>query len=144
MKQNTKFLWMYIGILFSFALILIVFAGLSVNTDTEQKQGLKDSIISLTEKNTELTNQVNALTAEKENLNQQIGSLYTEVTALKTSDEEFAAIETAISEALALYEAEKGKSNPSKEYETKLSAIDKTKLSQSQLYLYNMMMGTEE
>ena len=41
MKQNTKFLWMYIGILFSFALILIIFAGLSRNTDTEQKEGLK-------------------------------------------------------------------------------------------------------
>ena len=31
MKQNTKFLWIYIAILFSFALILILFAGLTRN-----------------------------------------------------------------------------------------------------------------
>ena len=58
MKQNTKFLWMYIGILFSFALILIIFAGFSVNTETEQTQGMKDNIISLSQKNTDLTNKV--------------------------------------------------------------------------------------
>ena len=37
MKENTKFLWMYVGILFSFALILIIFAGLSQSNDAEEK-----------------------------------------------------------------------------------------------------------
>lgn len=135
MKQNTKFLWMYVAILFSFALILIIFAGLSVNTETEQKQGLKDNIISLSEKNTELTNEINTLKSEKETMNQQIGSLYTEVTALKTAEEENSAIETVIAEAINLYENKK-----ITECKQKLSSIDRTKLSQSQLYLYNMMM----
>ena len=31
LKQNTKFLWLYTAILFSFALILIIFAGLTQN-----------------------------------------------------------------------------------------------------------------
>ncbi len=136
MKQNTKFLWMYVAILFSFALILIIFAGLSVNSETEQKQGLKDNIISLSEKNTELTNEINTLKSEKETMNQQIGSLYTEVASLKSAEEENSAIETVLAEALDLYENKKDT-----ECKQKLSEIDRTKLNHSQLYLYNMMMN---
>ena len=65
MKQNTKFLWMYIAILFSFAIILILFAGLSRNTSNEQQQGMKDNIATLSQKNTELTNKIKHLADEK-------------------------------------------------------------------------------
>ena len=134
MKQNTKFLWMYIGILFSFALILIIFAGFSVNTETEQTQGKKDNIISLSQKNTDLTNKVASLEKEKENLNQQIGALYSEVTNLKADNDQEAATEVLITEALELYESKK-----TQECEEKLASIDVTKLTQSQKYLYDMM-----
>ena len=60
MKQNTKFLWMYIGILFSFALILIVFAGLSRNSDIEQKEGLQGHVARLSEEKLTLTNKINS------------------------------------------------------------------------------------
>ena len=57
MKQNTKFLWIYIAILFSFALILILFAGLTQNNyrkEIEQQQtesaGVKQSLVTKNER----------------------------------------------------------------------------------------------
>lgn len=75
MKQNTKFLWMYIAILFSFAIILILFAGLSRNTSNEQQQGMKDNIATLSQKNTELTNKIKELETTLESVNAKSESL---------------------------------------------------------------------
>ncbi len=75
MKQNTKFLWLYIGILFSFALILIIFAGLSRNSDIEQKEGLQGHVTKLSEQVLDLTNKINTQNATIETQNGQIVSL---------------------------------------------------------------------
>ena len=75
MKQNTKFIWIYVAILFSFALILILFAGLTQNTYdkeiTEEKKasaGLSQSVSSLSAENKELKDKVKKLTKENEEL----------------------------------------------------------------------------
>ena len=75
MKEDTKFLWIYIAILFSFALILIIFAGLTQNNyrqELEQKQkesaGVKQSLVSLTDSNQKLKDRVTSLEKENENL----------------------------------------------------------------------------
>jgi len=127
MKQNTKFLWMYIGILFSFALILIIFAGMSRNTDTEQKEGLKADIAALSAQNT-------TLRAETTNLKAQIDALIAENETLKASDAAFAEAEILLASACEAYD--RGDKKASKEI---LAAIDTANLTQSQLYIYDML-----
>ena len=127
MKQNTKFLWMYIGILFSFALILIIFAGLSRNTDTEQKEGLKADIAALSLQNT-------TLRTETTNLKIQIDALLAENEALKASNVAFAEAENLLAGACEEYD--KGNRNEAKEM---LANLEVANLTQSQLYIYNML-----
>lgn len=127
MKQNTKFLWMYIGILFSFALILIIFAGLSRNTDTEQKEGLKADIAALSQQNTDLL-------AETTNLKTQIDALMAENEALKAGDASFAEVETLLTSACEAYDR-----GNRKEARDMLANLDPASLTQSQLYIYEML-----
>ena len=72
MKQNTKFIWIYGAILFSFALILIVFAGLTqtssdkeLNKVQKETAGIRKSLTDLTKENSRLTAKVSE--TEKEN-----------------------------------------------------------------------------
>ena len=96
MKQNTKFLWMYVGILFSFALILIVFAGLSRNTENEQTMGLKSDVAALSQKNT-------ALQSENTKLFAQIDELIAASDAQGVKIKEFQDAEKVLSDAYSLY-----------------------------------------
>lgn len=127
MKQNTKFLWMYIGILFSFALILIIFAGFSRNTDTEQKEGLKADIAALSQQNT-------SLRTETTNLKTQIDALLAENETLKASDAAFAEAETLLASACEAYDR-----GNRKEAREMLASLDPASLTQSQLYIYEML-----
>lgn len=127
MKQNTKFLWMYIGILFSFALILIIFAGFSRNTDTEQKEGLKADIAALSQQNTNLR-------TETTNLKTQIDALLAENETLKASDAAFAEAENLLASACEAYER-----GNRKEAREMLASLDPASLTQSQLYIYEML-----
>lgn len=127
MKQNTKFLWMYIGILFSFALILIIFAGFSRNTDTEQKEGLKADIAALSQQNTNLR-------TETTNLKTQIDALLAENETLKASDAAFAEAETLLASACEAYDR-----GNRKEAREMLASLDPASLTQSQLYIYEML-----
>ena len=134
MKQNTKFLWMYVGILFSFALILIIFAGLSRNSDIEQKEGLQGHVAQLSEEKLALTNEINTHLATIETLNQQIALLTTENTNLKAADALLKANESALSQAKEA--ADKG---DWKTCATILDTINKDTLTQSQLVMYETM-----
>ena len=127
MKQNTKFLWMYIGILFSFALILIIFAGFSRNTDTEQKEGLKADIAALSQQNTNLR-------TETTNLKTQIDALLAENETLKASDAAFAEAETLLASACEAYDR-----GNRKEAREMLASLDPASLTQSQLYIYEIL-----
>ena len=86
MKENTKFLWMYVAILFSFALILIIFAGLSHNTEDEQKKGLKEDITELSQKNTELSTTLYQLQGQNDTLNLDLANVKAELETLKSNE----------------------------------------------------------
>ena len=127
MKQNTKFLWMYVAILFSFALILIVFAGLSRNTENEQKEGMKEDIATLSAKNTELSNLIMDVQAE---LEVAVG----EKNALTEKNTIFESNESIIEQAISEFDAEKFE-----ECKATLLKLDVSTLSKTQTYVYNML-----
>lgn len=127
MKENTKFLWMYVGILFSFALILIIFAGLSHNTDEEQKKGLQADVASLSEKNT-------VLRAENAKLFERIDELTASSDAYGVKTEAFNQAEAVLKDAYDLYRA--NRDNEAKEL---ISALDVTSLSSSQQIIYDII-----
>lgn len=71
MNSKVKFLWIYTGILFSFALILIVFAYLTQNNISKENEainknmsGYKASIENLTKENEDLKSQLEKLNTE--------------------------------------------------------------------------------
>jgi cell division protein FtsB len=73
LKQNTKFIWIYVAILFSFALILILFAGLTQNNyqkEIEQHQsesaGVRKSLSALSKENEKMKSTINDLQTEAE------------------------------------------------------------------------------
>lgn len=75
MKQNTKFIGIYVAILFSFALILILFAGLTQNNyqkEIEQHQsesaGVRKSLSALTKENEKMKDTIRDLQTEAETL----------------------------------------------------------------------------
>ena len=75
MKQNTKFIGIYAAILFSFALILILFAGLTQNkTDAELKEQVS--------KNKGIQTSLTGLTNENQSLQQTIANLQAQNQAL--------------------------------------------------------------
>lgn len=135
MKENTKFLWMYVAILFSFALILIIFAGLSQNSSSEQTKGLKNDITELSHKNTQLQNintdlknQVDTLTVEKQLLEGENETLKQEAEAKKQNDD-------ALMNAIRAYNS----GNYTKSRQIK-STIDPEGLTEAQQYIYNKLV----
>jgi len=135
MKENTKFLWMYVAILFSFALILIIFAGLSHNNTTEQTKGLKADITELSHKNTELQNknseirkQLDTLTLEHENLKSEHEALLIDSETKKQNDD-------ALMEAIKAYNS--GNFTKSKQIK---STIVQENLTEAQVYIYNKLV----
>jgi len=75
LKQNTKFIGIYVAILFSFALILILFAGLTQNNyqkEIEQHQsesaGVRKSLSALTKENEKMKDTIRDLQTEAETL----------------------------------------------------------------------------
>jgi len=132
MKQNTKFLWMYVAILFSFALILIVFAGLSRNTENEQKEGMREDIATLSAKNTELSNLIMDVQSK---LDVAVG----EKNALVDKNTQFESDEAVIAQAISAFEAEKYD-----ECKEVLLKLDLSRLTQSQTYVYNMLVSEIE
>ena len=131
MKNNTKFLLMYIAILFSFALVLILFAGLTQNNyakELAESQGIKQNLVDLTEQNQTLTDSIKVL-------NKQVEEAKAEITICEQKIEELnneKNVTTLLVEALELYEdGEKEKAAE------KIAEIDKTTLTEAQLYIYN-------
>ena len=65
MKEKVKFLWIYTGILFSFALILIIFAYLTQNNmykeTNEISKGYQSNIEMLTKENENLHSKIKEL-----------------------------------------------------------------------------------
>ena len=117
MKKNTKFLLIYIAILFSFALVLILFAGLTQNNYAKQiaeNQGIKQNLVEITEQYQTLTD-----------------SMKVKIAALEAESNTTA----LLIDALILDES--GKHD---EAEQKIAQIDKQQLTEQQLYIYNKII----
>lgn len=131
MKKNTKFLLMYIAILFSFALVLILFAGLTQNNyakELAESQGLKQNYVEITEQVQTLTDSMKVLNKQLEEAKTEITSLEQTVTDLNNEKDTTA----LLIDALKL--SENGEAEKAKE---KIAKIDKTTLTEAQLYIYN-------
>ncbi len=124
MKKNTKNLIAYIAVLFAFALVLILFAGLTQNDKAKleaESKGIKNNLIKLTETNQALTDSVNLLNTELNESKTKIGELVLE----KETTEKLV-------EILELYET--GKTDEAK---AKKESINADGLTKTQLYIYN-------
>ena len=126
---------MYVAILFSFALILIIFAGLGQNTKMEQTRGLKADITELSQKNTELQNkntelknQLDTMTVENQVLKSENDTLKQDAEAKKVTDD-------ALMNAIKAYNS----GNFAKSREIK-STIDPESLTEAQRYIYNRLV----
>lgn len=122
---------MYIAILFSFALVLILFAGLTQNNyakELAESQGIKQNLVEITEQYQTLTNSMKVMTKELESANATIEKYETDISE-KAS--QILATEKLI-QAMRMYDI--GKKNEAKSI---IAELDKQTLTDSQLYIYN-------
>ncbi len=143
MKQNSKFLALYIAILFSFALILIIFAGLTQNNyrkeieqQASESAGVKKSLVTLTDENEELrkkeaklNSQIEALQGENEKLS---GNKEILVKAMGGDE----TVTQILIDAYGL--CLQGKAQ---EAINAVSGIDASTLTTAQAYIYNTIIG---
>lgn len=135
MKKNTKFLFMYIAILFSFAIVLILFAGLTQNNyakelanNQDEKQGIKQNLIEVTEQNQTLRDSLDIVTTEYNDAKIEIDDYKRQINTLTSENQ----ITKTLIEALELYE-----SGEYTKARNKIAPISKEKLTETQLYIYN-------
>ena len=131
MKKNTKFLFMYIAILFSFALVLILFAGLTQNNyakEIAESQGIKQNLVEITEQYQTLTDSMKVINEELEEAKIEITDYKQQINKLTSENE----ITKTLIHALELYED--GYKTKARE---KIASIDKEALTEAQLYIYN-------
>lgn len=131
MKKNTKFLFMYIAILFSFALVLILFAGLTQNNyakEIAESQGIKQNLVEITEQYQTLTDSMKVINEELEEAKVEITDYKQQINKLTSENE----ITKTLIQALELYED--GYKTKARE---KIASIDKEALTEAQLYIYN-------
>lgn len=143
MKKNTKFIWIYVAILFSFALILILFAGLTQNnyqkeiTDQQiETAGVRKSLSSLTKENEEIKKELETLKAENELLKTENHALFeAKEIAVKSFGEDREVTDVLLNAyklTLSLdFEGAKAL----------LKDIDKKNLTDAQKYIYEMIIG---
>ncbi len=137
-KQNRKFIWMYGAILFSFALILIMFAGLS----TKNEEKLSSSVSSLGRENSNLREEKNELYERIKDLEQQVedvsferDSFYNEMeAALLDCDGDVEVNEILLS---GLREKRVGNDEVAK---NAVSQLDLSKMTELQILIYNTII----
>lgn len=78
MKKNSNFIWIYVAILFSFALILIVFAGLTQNNYQKEIADHKLAAAGVQNSLTALTKENETTKAENKTLKEQNEKIQTE------------------------------------------------------------------
>ena len=131
MKKNTKFLLVYIAILFSFALVLILFAGLTQNNyakELAESQGIQKNLVEVTARYQTLSDSMKVLNKELESAQATIETYEKDIAAKAN---QILVTDTLI-KAMELYD--NGNVELAKEKIANLSADD---LTDTQLYMYN-------
>lgn len=143
MKQNTKFIWIYGAILFSFALILIVFAGLTQKESAHEEEKLSQSLSSLGRENSDLVTQRDNLQITVNDLQAQLN------TAVQEKENEAAEKNSAllayggdieVTKVLIKAYSEKASGSAAQAKET-VSALDAGNMTDAQRYVYNTIIG---
>ena len=134
MKKNTKFLLMYIAILFSFALVLILFAGLTQNNyakELAESKGIKQNLVEVTQQYQTLSDSMKVLNKELESAQTTIEMYEKDITAKAKS--------LLVSEKLmnALKEYENGNIE---EAQQSLGNVVPEELTEAQLYIYKKII----
>ena len=131
LKQNTKFLWLYTAILFSFALILIIFAGLTQNN-------FQKEIAENDKENKTMLEQIEVLKAENAKLSDEIKTISEK---LELSETEKAELNIYKENGEKIFEAyqqlNKGKHNTAVSMVKELNTEELTPM---QLYLYKIII----
>ncbi len=86
MNGKVKFLWIYTAILFSFALILIIFAYLTQNNISKENEAINKNMSGYKAN-------IESLTKENENLKQKLDELNAELADEKAKNEKYYEIE---------------------------------------------------
>ena len=131
LKQNTKFLWLYTAILFSFALILIIFAGLTQNN-------FQKEIAESDKANETMLEQIGVLKTENAKLSEEIKAISEK---LELSETEKAELNIYKENGEKIFEAyqqlNKGKHNTAV---SMVKQLDTEQLTPMQLYLYKIII----
>lgn len=131
LKQNTKFLWLYTAILFSFALILIIFAGLTQNN-------FQKEIAESDKANETMLEQIEVLKTENAKLSEEIKAISEK---LELSETEKAELNIYKENGEKIFEAyqqlNKGKHNTAV---SMVKQLDTEQLTPMQLYLYKIII----
>ena len=143
MKQNTKFLWIYIAILFSFALILILFAGLTQNNyqkeiDLQEAESarVKQSLVTITKENQKIRDNLKKVNKELEALKTENFKLTSQKEVLVKAIGGNAEITQKLLDAYVIYSlGDKEAAN------AKISNLNTALLNQMQLNIYNTIIG---
>ena len=143
MKQNTKFLWIYIAILFSFALILIVFAGLTQNNNQKEMEqlatesaGVKQSLVTLTADNQKISDELKNSKTENANLKTENFKLSSEKEILVSSIGGNPETTQTLLDAYVIFSL--GDKEAAKD---KIKKINAALLSPAQLNIYKKIIG---
>ena len=143
MKQNTKFIWIYGAILFSFALILIVFAGLTqssndreLNKVQKETAGIRKSLSDLAMEN----NRLNEMIAEMEKENKALKETNTQLAlenemALSSYGGDSEVTRTLVEAYTILVAGQK------EEAVQKIESINVYTLTKAQKHLYDTIIG---
>ncbi len=131
MKSKTKFLWMYTIILFSVALILILFAGMTQKDYAEEIDAHKTAAVGMQKSVSELSEANMKLRQE----NEQLKAKETENSELMHTMNENIDVFNTLSSALREYDM--GKKENASEL---LKDLDKEGLTEPQRYIYNKIM----
>ena len=137
MKKNTKYLWIYTGILFSIALVLILIAWVTQFTTRDeiesQTTGAKEGLVKVSNENSSLKEQLKEKDA-------QIANLNTEIEKYKTKETEWLSSK-GIDETLAT--AYEKYLNGEKEEAKNMvkSSCDRTKLTKIQQKVYDIIIN---
>lgn len=131
MKSNTKFIWAYTIILFSFALVLILFAGMTQKDYAEELAAHQTAAVGMQKSVSELS-EVNMKLRQE---NEQLKAKETENNELMHQMNENIDVFNTLSSALREYDL--GKKQSAREI---LKDLDKQELTGPQLYIYNKIM----
>lgn len=135
-KQNTKFIWIYGAILFSFALILIVFAGLTQKESAHEEEKLSQSLSSLGRENSDLV-------IQRDNLQTQL-DIAVQEKEQEATDKNAALLayggDVEVTKVLVQAYKEKSSGNAAKARET-VSGLSTANMTDAQRYVYNTIIG---